>query len=257
MSKKKKDPSLNNLHLRASADEVDAYRTLATGLRTTLIPSGEILANVSLFLTRSSLSHVLFLDEFYRRILETPGQIFEFGVRWGRTLATFHGLWTIYDPYNMVRQIVGFDTFSGFPNTAAEEGDHAIIHRGALRVSRNYEDELSLLLDAHQRLGPSGHLRRYELFKGDVTRTVSHHLRAHPEALVALAYFDLDLYRPTRTFLRALKLRLTQGIVLVFDELGFLKFPRETTAVLDELGVGVIRLKRDPRCAHQAFAVIT
>jgi hypothetical protein len=257
MAKPKKKPSLNNLPLRAAAEEVAAYRTLAAGLRESPIPSSEILANVSLFLTRSSLSHLLFLDDLYRRILGTPGQIFEFGVRWGRNLAAFHTFRTIYEPYNTARQIVGFDTFSGFPTTAVEDGRHAIIHRGALTVSRNYEDNLTTLLEAHQQLGPRGHLKRFELVKGDVTRTLPRHLRAHPEALVALAYFDLDLYQPTRACLRALKLRLTQGSVLVFDQLGLPEFPGETTAVLDELGVSGLRLQRDPRCAHQAFIVIS
>jgi len=246
----------NNLSLRAGTEEIDAYRTLAAGLRGTPIPPGEILANVPLFLTRSSFSHLLFLDDLYRRILGTPGQIFEFGVRWGRNLAAFHTLRTIYEPYNTARHIVGFDTFSGFPNTASEDGRHAIIHKGALTVSRDYEDQLAILLEAHQRLGPRGHLKRFELVKGDVTRTLPRHLRAHPEALVALAYFDLDLYKPTRACLRALKPRLTRGSILVFDELGLPEFPGETTAVLQELGATGIRLQRDPRVAHQAFVVV-
>jgi hypothetical protein len=246
----------NNLALRASSEEIGAYQTLAAALRETPIPSSEVLANVQLFLTRSSLSHLLFVDELYRRILTTPGQIFEFGVRWGRNLALFHTLRTIYEPYNTARQIVGFDTFNGFPNTSTHDGKHAIIHRGALNVSANYEEQLTMLLEAHQQLSPRGHLRRFELVKGDVTRTLPRHLRKHPEALVALAYFDLDLYQPTRACLRALKPRLTKGSILVFDELGLPEFPGETTAVLDELGADAQRLQRDPRCAHQAFIVM-
>jgi hypothetical protein len=257
MAKQKKEPGLNNLPLRAGADEVAAYRTLAAGLRESPIPSSEALANVSLFLTRSSLSHLLFLDDLYRRILQTPGQIFEFGVRWGRNLAAFHTFRTIYEPFNAGRHIVGFDTFSGFPNTAAEDGRHAIIHRGALTVSENYEDRLTTLLEAHQQLGPRGHLKRFELVKGDVVRTVPKYLRSHPEAIVALAYFDLDLYKPTRACLRALKPRLTQGSILVFDQLGLPEFPGETTAVIDELGISGLRLQRDPRGGHQAFIVIS
>lgn len=256
MTKPSPQTAPNNLSLRAGAEEVEAYRTLAAGLRDTPIPSSEILANVPLYLTRSSLSHVLFLDDLYRRILGTPGQIFEFGVRWGRTLALFHTLRTIYEPFNTARHIVGFDTFSGFPNTAAKDGKHPIIHRGALNVCENYEDQLAHLLDAHQHLGPRGHLKRYELVKGDATRTVPKYLRTHPEALVALAYFDFDLCAPTRACLRALKPRLTQGSVLVFDQLGLPEFPGETMAVMDELGIPKVRLQRDPRCAHQAFVVL-
>jgi hypothetical protein len=254
MAKKASGP--NTLPLRAGAEEIASYQTLAAALRGSPIPSGEILANLPLFLTRSLLAHLLFLDDLYRRILGTPGQIFEFGVRWGRNLATFHSLRTVYEPYNTARHIVGFDTFSGFPGIAREDGLHPTVHRGALTVSRRYDQHLTTLLEAHQRLGPRGHLRRFELVKGDVTRTVPRYLRAHREAIVALAYFDLDLYQPTRACLRALRPRLTQGSILVFDQLGLPEFPGETRALLDELGVSDLQLQRDPRSAHQAFVVM-
>ncbi|MEO5927662.1 MAG: TylF/MycF/NovP-related O-methyltransferase [Patescibacteria group bacterium] len=254
MAKKRLLP--NTLPLRASSSEVAAYQTLAAAWHDLPIPSGEILANASLFLTRSSTAHLLFLDDLYRRILSTPGQIFEFGVRWGRNLAAFHTLRTIYEPFNTARHIVGFDTFEGFPNVAPKDGKHPTVHEGALSVAKNHEDRLALILEAHQNLGPRGHLKRFDLVKGDVTKTLPRHLRSHPEAIVALAYFDMDLYKPTRACLKALRARLTKGSVLVFDQLGLPEFPGETSAVLDELGAANLRLQRDPRGAHQAFVVL-
>lgn len=256
MGRSHANPRPNNLSLRASAEETEAYRALVETLEGSSIPSSEILGNIPLFLTRSSLAHLLFLDSVYRQILTTPGNVFEFGVRWGRNLATFHSLRTIYEPFNTARHIVGFDTFSGFPTTSRKDGKHPIIRRGALNVSSNYEVQLSKLLEAHQRLGPRGHLKRFDIVKGDVVRTVPRYLAGHPEALIALAYFDLDLYQPTRACLRAIKPRLSKGSILVFDELGLPEFPGETTAVLDELGLADRRLQRDPRCAHQAFLVV-
>lgn len=256
MPRRTKSLAPNNLTLRASADETEAYKALASGLEASPIPTSEILANIPLFLTRSSMSHLLFLDELYRKVLATPGHIFEFGVRWGRNLAVFHTLRTIYEPFNASRHIVGFDTFAGFPNTSSKDGTHAIIHRGALNVEKNYEQTLEQLLDAHQQLSPRGHLKRYELVKGDVIQTVPKYFRKHPEALIAIAYFDLDLYRPTREALKALRPRLTKGSVLVFDEVGLPEFPGETMAIIDELGAASYALRRDPRCGYQAFIVM-
>ena len=44
-----------------------------------------------------------------------PGSIIQFGVRWGRELALFEMLRTIFEPFNHSRSIYGFDTFTGYP----------------------------------------------------------------------------------------------------------------------------------------------
>src|SRR6478672_5795180 len=107
---------------QASADEVEAYRALASLLQSSPIPSGEILANLSLYLTRSSLGQILFMAHLYSRILDVHGVVMEFGNRWGRNLALFSSLRNIFEPHNYGRKIVGFDTFEGFPKTTPKDG---------------------------------------------------------------------------------------------------------------------------------------
>ncbi len=87
----------------ATTDEVDAYRALAACLGSSPIPASEILANLSLYLTRSSLSQILFMSHLYSKIVDVHGVVIEFGNRWGRNLALFSSLRNIFEPHNYVQ----------------------------------------------------------------------------------------------------------------------------------------------------------
>ena len=107
--------------IQSSKDEIDAYKELAKILSKNPISDNEILMNISLFLTRSSLSHILFMNEIYQQIINQPGVIMEFGSRWGRNLALMISLRSIFEPYNLSRKILGFDTFEGIPHVDTKD----------------------------------------------------------------------------------------------------------------------------------------
>ncbi len=74
------------------------------------------------------------------------------------------------------------------------------------------------------------HIRRTLIVQGDVRETLPRYLDQNPQTVIALAYFDLDLYEPTRDTLEAIRPYLTKGSVLAFDELAHAKWPGETAA---------------------------
>jgi hypothetical protein len=127
---------------------------------------------------------------------------------------------------------VGFDTFSGYPDPGVGDG---IIERGMYDVGEGYVDHLRQLLDYHQLENVSGHIKKYELVEGDASETVITYLGRHPETVIALAYFDMALYEPTRDCLRAVLPHLISGSILAFDELNSGEFPGETVAVREIL----------------------
>jgi hypothetical protein len=202
------------------------------------------------------LSHTLLLDEIYRKILGVHGVIMEFGVRWGRNLALFESLRGIHERFNHNRKIVGFDTFEGFPSTHEKDGDADIVRVGAYDVTEKYEDFLAEILAYHEQESPISHVRKFELVKGDASVTVENYLQTHPETIVALAYFDLDIYEPTRKCLELLKNHVTRGSVLVFDELNLHEFPGETLALKDVFGLDRFRIQRSPYGSMQSYLVI-
>ena len=239
----------------ASTDEVEAYRDLVGLLQSSPVPPGEILANLSLYLTRASLSQILFMSHLYSSIINVHGVVMEFGNRWGRNLALFSTLRNVFEPHNYGRRIVGFDTFEGFPSVSAEDGNNAVMKVGAVSVTPDYQDYLNEVLAVHERLSPRPHLRRFETVKGDVEKTVPLYLESHSETVVALAYFDMDLYRPTKSALEAIRPYLTKGSVIGFDELCVQEMPGETVALREVFDLSQHALMRSPYSNHQSYIV--
>lgn len=239
----------------AGAGETEAYQHLVRQLKRTPIPDQDVLANLGLFLTRSSFGRIQFLYKLYLRILEVHGVVMEFGTWWGQNLALFSTFRSLHEPYNLSRRIIGFDTFEGFPGVSEEDGAAEVMRKGAFALPGNYEDRLAQLLGAHESLAPRGNVQRFELVKGNVEETLPAYLERHPETVIAMAYFDLDLYRPTRSCLEAIRPYLARNSVLAFDQLCFQEFPGETLALREALGFETLRICHDPIPPIQSYVV--
>ena len=162
----------------------------------------------------------------------------------------------IYEPFNRHRKLIAFDTFEGFPSLHKKDGESEMMQVGQLALSENYEEYLEKVLRAHETLNPLSHIKKFELRKGDATVEVPKYLEEHQYTVVAMAYFDFDLYKPTKKCLELIKPRLTKGSVLGFDELNDPDSPGETLAVMEELGLNNIRLKRFPHASRVSYCVI-
>lgn len=219
------------------------------------IPRDELLGNLGLFLNRQTLGRILFMAEMYKQIVNVHGVVMEFGVRWGQNLALFEALRGMYEPFNHSRRIVGFDTWEGFPSVHAADGDADDIEVGGLGVTQAYEQYLDAILDYHEQESPIAHMKKYELVKGDAVHTLSDYLEAHPETIVSLAYFDMDLYEPTRDCLELLKPYFTRGSVIGFDELNCIEYPGETIALREVFGTDRFRIVRSPLNPHPSYIV--
>jgi hypothetical protein len=220
------------------------------------IPPNELLTQLGLFLNRQSLSRIMFMHELYSQIVPIHGVVMEFGVRWGQNLALFSSFRGMYEPYNYNRKIVGFDTFAGFPSVAPQDGRDEIASVGAYGVTRNYDEYLHAVLAYHEKESPLSHITKHELVKGDATVTLEKYLTDHPETIIALAYFDFDLYEPTKKCLQLIKDHLTRGSVIGFDELNWPAFPGETLALKEVFGLARYSLRRSPLNPSPSYLVI-
>ncbi|HEV3302985.1 MAG TPA: TylF/MycF/NovP-related O-methyltransferase [Planctomycetaceae bacterium] len=220
------------------------------------IPAAERLDNLGLFIKRQALSRILWMHELYQKIIDVPGIVIEFGVRWGQNLALFESFRGMYEPYNYTRKIVGFDTFSGFPQPTPQDGNDPSVVADAYRVSENYQAYLENLLAYHESECPISHIKKFDLIRGDAPVKLAEYLDAHPETIIALAYFDFDLYEPTKKCLELIRDRLTRGSVLGFDELNFEGFPGETIALRETLGLDRYALRRSPHNPLPSYLVI-
>lgn len=239
------------------SDSETAARSAMLGLlKTCPIPDDELLGNLGLFLNSKHLSRILLMDQLYSRIVDMPGVVVEFGTRWGQNLSLFAALRGIYEPFNRHRKIVGFDTFKGFPSVHAKDGASTLMTKGNLSVSDNYASYLGKILDAQEKDNPLGHIKKHELVEGDATVRFQKYLKDHPETIVALAYFDLDIYEPTKKCLELIKPRLVKGSVLGFDELNDPDSPGETVALMEAMGLNNIGLKRYRYASRASYFIM-
>ncbi|WBO85670.1 hypothetical protein [Hymenobacter yonginensis] len=228
----------------AAPEQQNRVQQLAQHLRNTPLPDAELPHNLGLYLSRQTFSRLLFLHELYQQIVPVHGVVMEFGVRWGQNLAVLHALRGMYEPYNYNRRIIGFDTFNGFPAVSTQDGGQA--HPGHYSVPANYQQYLNELLALHEAESPLPHKRKFELVAGDATLTVPAYLQAHPETVVAFAYFDFYINAPTKACLEAILPRMPKGAILAFDELNSPEFPGETLAFDEVLGLRNYAIRRSP-----------
>lgn len=221
-----------------------------------VISNSELLNNLGLFISRQNLSRILWMHEIYTKILDVHGVIIEFGVRWGQNMALFENFCGIYEPFNYNRKIIGFDTFEGFSSIDKKDGNGEVMKDGSYGVSKNYEHYLQQILDYHEFERPISHIKKYELIKGDATVTVKQYFEDNPHTIVALAYFDFDIYKPTFESLKILSNHITKGSVIAFDELNCKAFPGETLALQEVFGLNKYAIKRVPYNSLTSYVVI-
>ncbi len=249
-------PDTMSIRAYASREEVANREQLLGLMRGAPIPEEQLLSNLGLFLESKNLARILFMDFLFRQITEVQGVVMEFGTRWGQNVALFAALRGIYEPFNRHRKIVAFDTFTGFPSIAPEDGRSAMMTPGQLAVPEGYAAYLGRVLTAHERANPLAHLTKHEICVGDAGVELDRYLRRCPETIVALAYFDFDLYEPTKKCLETIRPRLTRGSVVAFDELNDPDSPGETLALLETFGLDRVRLRRSPIASRVSYLVV-
>lgn len=250
---------INGVKNLKSSKELSSVDRLAQLLRSSPIPKDQLIYNLSLYQRRQDMSRMLYFNELYLQFVHLHGYIFEFGTRYGTGTATLMNLRGYHEPYNYSRKIVTFDTFAGFAGVSAEDRSKTQDHdwqTGDYGVPVAYEDYVAEVLALHESFSPIPQIKKHEICKGDVAETLPSYLEDHPEALVAMAYFDMDLYAPTKAALENLKPRLQRGSVLAFDELCDDGFPGETIAALECLDMSRVSMIRNPNCPTCAYCII-
>ena len=84
-------------------------------------PIIEIVDDFSKYASRQALSRFLAQHELFKMILDVKGSIVECGVFRGSGLMAWAKLSAIYEPVNYHREIIGFDTFAGFPDVDVKD----------------------------------------------------------------------------------------------------------------------------------------
>ena len=217
-------------------------------------PLADRLVDFAKFIRRQDLTKLLVRYEIFKRILPVKGSIVECGVFRGAGLMTWAKLSAILEPNNLLRRVIGFDSFQGLVGvTSRDTASHRTPQEGELR-SDSF-DELTQLIQAFDRNRFLGHIPKVSLVRGDACETIPQFVTDNPHLVVSLLYLDFDLYEPTKVALDYLVPRMPIGAVLAFDELDNPAWPGETLAALDSGVLGGLRLERLDFDPYVAFAV--
>jgi len=163
---------------------------------------------------------------------------------------------SIYEPFNRHRKIIGFDTFSGFPTLDKKDGNSDLMSEGNVATTKNYQDYLEKIMSLKETQNPLDHIKKFQINVGDASKTVPNYLKENPHTVIALAYFDFDIYEPTKICLNAIRNHLVKGSVLGFDELNDEDSPGETIALMETFGLNSINLRRLPITSRTSFFVV-
>lgn len=205
------------------------------------------------YLKRHNIMRILYFNEIYKKILEVPGDILDFGVHYGASSATLLNLRGIYEPYNVSRNIFSFDTFEGF--TGVSELDVGS-QEGSYKVTSNFHEDFKELMKIHESFSPIAHLTRHNVIKGDARETVHLWKENNPGSLVAMLHLDMDLFAPTLDVINALKDRMFKGTVIVLDELTAKFFPGEMQALAKAFDLNEISLRRSKMQPYSAYFIL-
>lgn len=248
---------LANLALQLPSDKAHIHE-VAKAFESSKLPLHWRLRDFPRHVRRQDLSRFLVRAEIFQKILHVNGNIVECGVLTGGGLFGWMHLSSIYEPFNHLRRIVGFDTFEGFPSV--DEKDSSQLERvnqaGDLHVAHGMKEEIEELAKLHDANRPIGHVPKVELVAGDATVSIPKFVEERPHFLVSLLYLDFDLYEPTKAALEAFLPRAPKGAVIAFDELNSLQYPGETTAFLESVGASSARLRRSPIDPQISYFVV-
>ena len=214
----------------------------------------EKLTHFAKYVPRQNLTRFLTKYELFKKVLDVEGSIVECGVNFGGGLMSFAKFSSIFEPVNYTRKIIGFDTFTGFPELTKYDLGGPDGHIGGMK-SQSFDDLItcSKIYDSNRLIN---HINKIELVKGDATKTIPEYFRKNEHTVVSLLYLDFDIYKPTKVALENIVPRMPKGSIIAFDELNHEGWKGETKALMDTLGISKLRIKRFHFDTYVSYAIL-
>lgn len=251
-----RDPSRFTEPTRTTQKEINYRKNIDNYFVNSIDSNVEKLQNFAKYVPTQDLRKFICRYELFKKILHVHGSIVECGVLYGGGLMTWAQLSEIFEPINHTRNIIGFDTFSGFVSLSDKDKTGTAFQgkKGGLALN-SYEDLLDCikLYDENRFLG---HIQKVKLVKGDIKESLPEYIKKNPHLVVSLLWLDFDIYEPTLIALKQLVPRIPKGGIIAFDELNHEVWPGETIAVMEEIGINNLKVERFPFGGTLSYAII-
>ncbi|WP_299074816.1 hypothetical protein [uncultured Paraglaciecola sp.] len=214
----------------------------------------------SRFVPRQAISYFLARNDIFKEVINLHGNILDFGIFKGSSFFSWLQFSATYEPYNHMRKVIGFDSFTGFSELTSDDmgtdGQDLHIKQAGGMAFTNGLEEMLKGIQLYNMNRPLGHVDKAEIVEGLLPTSLKGYLDSHPETIIAMANFGLGLYEPTVEILKLIKPRLQKGSILVFEDLNQATWPGETKALYDVFEPKEISLKRTPFCPHISWMKI-
>jgi hypothetical protein len=158
----------------------------------------------------SRISKFIYHYEIYKKILDLPGHVLEFGVFKGASFSKFLSFRKILENESS-RKIIGFDDFGKF--TSKGKKDDKIFAKKftkevGLGIGKKELEEI-FIKNRHS---------NFELIEGDAVKTLPLFLKKNKHLKICLLHLDLDIYRPTLFVLQKLFDKVVNGGIVLLDD---------------------------------------
>lgn len=256
-----KDPISWEEPSRNKSADIDQRRSYEEAFSGSKLSTYEKIQSFPNYLQTTYMRKFISRYEIYKKVLDVHGSIIECGVLGGSGVFSWAHFSEIYEPYNHLRKIIGFDTFSGFPgfneidlNYRDDGLKSEMLAVGGLKSEKleNLEN-LIKIFDANR---PLSHINKIKLVAGDAKATIPEYIKNYPELVCSLLWLDFDTYDGTKVALENIVPRMPKGAIIAFDELNHELWPGETVALIDTLGISSLRIKRMHFGSTVSYAVI-
>ncbi|KAF0219370.1 MAG: dTDP-6-deoxy-L-hexose [Geobacteraceae bacterium] len=209
------------------------------------ISKREIWRNFQIYSRRLFLKKFLAHYEFFRMVVDLPGDIVELGVYRGASLMSWANFLEIRNMGDRQKQVFGFDNFAGFSNISDKDGKIDSTFGKVLNGfdSSGFEEILRDAISIFDKDRFIPYKPRVVLVKGDVEETVPRFIEENPGLRISLLHFDCDMYEPTKVGLEHFWPLVVPGGVVLFDEYGIRPWEGESRAV-DEYFEGKVKIQR-------------
>lgn len=186
------------------------------------------------YLDRRHIERHVAITELFRRTVNLPGSVGEFGLFHGSTFFLLARLVEIFngaqfDKYSSSScQLFGFELFEGISLDSEDLSGQGVLNKRGGGFSTSHK-VFSQILEDFRLISKIPN--RIHCIPGDVTATFTSFLEEHAGIRFKFILMDFDLYAPTKFVLNLLPPVLVPEAIIVFDEYGFDEWPGETKAV--------------------------
>lgn len=182
---------------------------------------GSLHDKINSFTRFSSRQNIAKLIAQYKLIEMTNnnlGDVIEAGVYFGSGLMGWANILASLEPYNYQCKVIGFDTFKGSTGVTKFDNNKSIKRREGEYKAEVFEDlKKSIAIFDEDR--PLNHLKKIEIFKGDISSTSKKYAKENPQTNIRILHIGMNLYKPTLNTLKNFEKFYSKGTIVSVDGL--------------------------------------